>query len=299
MTEMNLVKAQQLNLAFVLAVPQFFRGDQLVSQLEKANFECRIIPGINAASLSPQVVAKMMNQKASKVNLRRNISTGEGCCALVHLDAYKEFLKTDNQWVLVLEDDVALCTPEVFLPVFSIAIDSPTILKLSTLPEDLLFPVHTKSTQDLSISKIGFQRIRFPTNNADAYFVNRAAALIAVERSRGYVPHYTADWPYLWDSEVEFWTTKIKYAEQKGDSLIDINLERSYLAGSRNSKRTIFEKVAQNTCDLLFVTSIRLQLAGGSGIQYYKNRVIPKLFLWMIKFRSRFNRDTKPSIGDN
>ena len=284
-------KYQTLSLAFILAVPKLFRGKELVSQLKNSNFECRIIPGIDGTSLTSEAVSKMINQRASQVLIRRNISKGEACCVQVHLEAYKEFLRTSNEWVLILEDDIALSRPEIFHPVFSIESEKPMILKLSTLPNDLLYPMHSNSPQDDLIFNIGFQKIRFPTNNADAYFINRSAALIALESSHGFIPHYTADWPYLWDNKVQFWTSKFKHAGQTGNSLIDESLERSHLAAGKKVRRTLIKKIIQNTKDILFITSIKLELTGGNGPQFYKSRVMPKLHLWLIRFRDNLKRE--------
>jgi GR25 family glycosyltransferase involved in LPS biosynthesis len=270
----------ELELIYVLGVPDRFRGKELVNSLLPYGITCKVISGINSNSISPEQLVDLVNQKAASIVLGRKISLGEICCSMVHLAAYKNFLETSAEWVLILEDDAVILRDleEIFTGL--ITLESPTILKLSeAAPETSI--VKKIASEDLRVSALGFRKLRFPTNMAHAYIINREAAKLAIESCSGMKIHFTADWPYLWDNRVTFWQSNNSFFVQQGESLIDADSDRFRITNDESFRRSSWKRIKENILDLSGLNSVILSLYGGNGVEYFKSRPLRKLKAWV------------------
>ena len=245
---------------------------------------CRLIPGIDASVVDGFELDPLVNRRAARVSIGRDISSGELCCSIVHLDAYKFFLETAAEWVLILEDDAKLIQDPSKIISGLPTISAPTILKLSKPGIEQSFRTVSSSDEN-KVSVRGFRRLRFPTDEAHSYMMNRSAARLVVQRSSRNKVHYTADWPYLWDAAVEFWQSESTFFEQSGSSLIDCNPERAELIRNNAQRPGKAERMVRALRDISGLNSIWLFFLGGNGFIYYKSRSIRRIQGWAIRIR--------------
>jgi GR25 family glycosyltransferase involved in LPS biosynthesis len=277
---------QTIELIYILGIPNKFRGKDLMTTMQRLGFCCKVIAGLDAKLLSDFQASEMVNKRAARIVLGREITIGEACCSLVHLQAYRELLKTDKEWVLILEDDALLLDEDIRALSFPPNVSEPSILKLSSpTPEDS-YVERMRTHDDYSIEAARFKKLRFPTNMAHAYLINRAAAKIAVRKTDKEKIHFTADWPYIWDANVSFWQSEHGYFSQFGESVIDSDNSRSKIISTNLPTRSLNVRLRDFLRDFLFVNSVLLFLYGGSGLAYYKSRNILKLRNWSLRVRN-------------
>jgi hypothetical protein len=275
-----------IELIYILGIPNNFRGKDLMMTMQRLDFPCKVVAGLDAKLLSEFQASEMVNQRAARIVLGREITIGEACCSLVHLQAYREMLESDKEWVLILEDDALLMGEEIKALSFPPIVSEPTILKLSSpTPEDS-YVERIRTHDDSLISAARFKKLRFPTNMAHSYLINRAAAEIAVSKTDKEKIHFTADWPYIWDAKVSFWQSEHGYFSQFGESIIDSDKSRLKIISTNLPTRSLNVRLGDFFRDFFFVNSVLLFLYGGSGLAYYKSRNIVKLRNWSLRVRN-------------
>jgi hypothetical protein len=283
---------------FILGIPEKFRGNGLMEFFYRMDIDCRMIAGIDATSLSTADLNAMANQRAAKAALGRVISPGEICCSDVHARAYSEFINTDSEWALILEDDAwPLMFNKSTLSEFPV-IAHPTIIKLGKPTKNDEYVNIERLSVSAEVMNGKFKKLIFPTAMAHAYLINRAAAKIALESISNFKIHYTADWPYLWDGKVNFWQAENEMFFQKGDSLIDSSNKRIDILSSEMRIRSRRIKLKENILDFLFISSLKLFLKGGDGFSYFHSRPLRKLALWKHRFIYLLQRDRTPGSGN-
>lgn len=265
-----------------------------MKNMRALDFECVLIPGIDSKLISNLEATKIVSQKAARIVLGREISIGEACCSLVHLQAYTDFVHSENEWVLILEDDAVLLDEKIKEFDFSLKISTPTILKVSSPTHEDSYIDTLRHADDILVSAAGFKRLRFPTSMAHSYLINRSAAKIAVANTPREKIHFTADWPYLWDAEVSFWQSESDFFVQVGDSLIDSEQSRAEIISNSLPLRSHKLRVSENLRDLSFFNSTLLFLYGGNGSSYYKSRCIKKVLDWLFRFRDFWMKHRYP-----
>ncbi len=125
--------------------------------------------------------------------LGRKMVPGEVGCAMAHRQIMQRFLASDNDWALVLENDVAVATPRSIMDLLkSNSTTSPTVLMLGFNLDDV---------PSLFMRRGWFSIPSIPTGTF-AYAINRPAA----KRSLVETPfnYGLADWPLFLAATTKF-----------------------------------------------------------------------------------------------
>jgi GR25 family glycosyltransferase involved in LPS biosynthesis len=272
---------------FIIGVPHKFRGAQIIDFCSSLDLTIEVIHGEDAELISGNHFSKIASPRSAKAILRREITRGEVCCSQAHLNAYKAFLQGNAEWALIFEDDVKVFEStdfRVLLPLLS-KLAKPSIIQLSPLTTHEKFSKLRENRINLrGDSGVGIQKKLAPSTNADAYFINRAAAKIAVHCSDGRKIHYTADWPYLWDWKVDFWHSNHPFFIQGGKSLLETDRKEvrpsQFLRPRSNSDRA-----KDFIRDFSGFTALTIWLSKGSVYSYYRSRVFSKVAIRGKLFR--------------
>ncbi|OBU32394.1 hypothetical protein CTM93_20045 [Photobacterium phosphoreum] len=90
------------------------RRKEITCQLNKLNIKSNIIDAVNGKELSAINYFNNMKCCNSKFRGRRFLTPSELGCYLSHKKALSEFIKTDKDILVVLEDDVSLVNKNIF-----------------------------------------------------------------------------------------------------------------------------------------------------------------------------------------
>jgi len=264
---------------FIIGTSNNFRGQKLLIDISEMNFYVKRIEGIDATKITNEQLFSFSNLDMALPILKRNMSRGEACCAKAHLDAYTNFIESNNNWALILEDD-AILNPKYDIRELLLLVNklqSPSIVQLSprtgyeSFSKLFKFEILGKDS-----SNIGITKKLLPTHNADAYFINRSAAHLAITESAKSKIHYTADWPYIWDYKINFWHSTVPFFFQEGFSLLD--KDRKKLIPPRYSKnRTLSRRLVEGLIDFSGIKAFQLLACGANVKTYYRSRVFSKL----------------------
>ena len=93
---------------YILGVPEKYRGKNLESRLTNFGLEFLLVEGIDGASLNEDASNLLINQSLAQAQYGRKLTNGEACCTIGHAKIAKKFLESNEDWALVLEDDVIL-----------------------------------------------------------------------------------------------------------------------------------------------------------------------------------------------
>lgn len=147
-----------------------------------------------------EVIGEELNYDAEAAVLAygRHLSEGEIACSAIHLNAYRVFLDSKDDWLLVLEDDAELQVPLTFLLETSKhwrdveAWTGPKVVSLYSPTHIARGCRRRSSLSRLLVAPVG----------TVAYWINRQAAQEAVGSSVRIIS--SADWP-PWSTRVSFW----------------------------------------------------------------------------------------------
>lgn len=94
--------------AYVLGVPDQFRGDVLVEHLRALGFETRVVWGRSGASATRGDIDALLDSRRSAIAFGRELTPSEVCCVEGHARILREVAAANSDWALVLEDDVVV-----------------------------------------------------------------------------------------------------------------------------------------------------------------------------------------------
>jgi hypothetical protein len=210
------------------------------------------------------------------------MSNTEIAAVLGHRLIYEKFLKTGDEWALVLEDD-SFPTKNFDLNSFNLkSLSIPLIVNLSGIDQLIKefgdLPCLLLSSQNLSSSESEFYVYRTLGNTFGtwAYLINREAAKIATRNFKSV--DSPADWPQAWRNKVSF--------ARPERSLFTVSLEGSIIDQDRsittNFKVPSYSILKENRSILRIeklLTFLGLQsglayLRGISFKQHYKEKVV-------------------------
>jgi hypothetical protein len=210
---------------FILGVQSKYRGQELELSLKEQNFSYKNIWGIDATEVSTQDIEIDVNQMLSKLFVGRELHRGEIACLEVHQRAYKTFSKTENDWVLILEDDAEV--PRLNIPLISKILQSikgPAIIQLFP-------PVNrTEISSEEFITEAGnsfFLNKNFSLGKGTyAYFVNKDAVRIILKGMRNRKFCSPADWPINWKGRIRAYSVKPRMAfhNDSAKSVVDLSM---------------------------------------------------------------------------
>lgn len=174
----------------IIGLEDGYRGAPLEDQLRAARIEFERVPGVIATNLSGPA-SDYVDQGASRVFLRRRMTSGEIGCALAHRSAVRRFLDGPAEIAIIFEDDARLLDSLRCHDISNaLSGDSPMVAMLHWNADWTV--VKAKLDQQLADGRVLFLTETFPIT-ATAYALNRSAAEI-LARDTGPVSN-VADWP--------------------------------------------------------------------------------------------------------
>jgi hypothetical protein len=266
---------------YILGLENGFRGSKLRSLMESHSNNVQIVWGKDG---------RTEHRKFTKVELvlqrilnGRHISLGEYFCAKGHDAIYQNFLESDSDWALVLEEDVtAMVAFEEILTLATIS-EKPTIIHLGGFNQVLnssphetfwirnLFTVPSARGQDHIVAQVMGNIF-----GAYAYLINRSAATIAIHGNRRIHNLQLADWPSTWRSKVSFFLTK--------EGFFTVDLERSII----EQEREVYKRRIDSCVDV----GIRLRILGWVRILLNLTLINPAIrSIVGVNFRSVLHND--------
>jgi hypothetical protein len=266
---------------YILGLSNQFRGEHLIDFLHKTGLKPQIVFGIDGRINSDLIAKNSAPKKRIKYLVGRDMVNTEIANVLGHRLIYKEFLRSGEEWGLVLEDD-SFPTKEFNLAVFNLkTLSFPMIINLSgidrLMKEFSHLPCLLLDSMNISNSEkdLIVYRTLGHTFGTWAYLINRKAAEIATQNYKWV--DSTADWPHAWRDKVTF--------ARPERSLFTVSLEGSIIDESRSGhaivekhrssilKCRIFKRL-NTPLAFLGVFSAGAYLRGVSFRQHYKERVV-------------------------
>lgn len=167
------------------------RKEHAINELKYHNeFDCEFIDAIYGKNLSKDELYTLVDTESNNSHFKNNINKPEIGCALSHIKCYEQLLKSSEEFVLILEDDILIGKDiDTILPnLYNIAkAPIPTIILLSP---NFYYKKENKINNKYSIAKVtsGFTAI--------GYIINREAAKILIKKLQPI--HSVADnWGYF------------------------------------------------------------------------------------------------------
>lgn len=170
--------------------------ERLKHSLDGTNMRVERVPAIDGRALNGSH-SYALDARRSRKRLGRPLTPSEMGCVLSHRLAYERLLESEADIALVCEDDAELVVEARILLELQDALvqDSPTIMLLASRSQSFI-DVKSGFTRVASCNAFHFKYVPL---QAVAYFINRAAAEIALSKS----VDGPADWP-SWASAVSF-----------------------------------------------------------------------------------------------
>ena len=217
---------------YILGVKEHFRGDELVRRLNSFGLSSTIIWGPQA-SIDVDLISRNTNQKFANFAIKRDILPEEVACSLGHLRMYSKFIQSNQMWGLFLEDD-AICieNPSMLLNRLPIT-DTPCHIFLHDGGGTNL---NIRSPRNNLLHEMGMIKRLDPQYGAYGYLLNRRAAELIL-KSKAVSLLQTADWPYLWPREIEFYQSKIIYFTHPED------LSQSLIGNRTNAEAKLISQL--------------------------------------------------------
>lgn len=129
------------------------------------------------------------SNRNARLLLGRDLLRGEVGTSLAHQGVYKDFIQTEDEWAVVLEDDAQVATPQ-FASSIQAIIESEDLNRFLNGPLVVLLGYHDYSVLRRPNRLLSRQRT-VPTG-AYGYLFNRSACSALLQASR---VDFLADWP--------------------------------------------------------------------------------------------------------
>jgi glycosyl transferase family 25 len=115
---------------YILGLRDSFRGEHLITNLRRKGLDAEISYGIDGRNLTPSQLSKLSSNKRSRRIMRRELTPMEIGCALGHRKIYEQFLLSDYEWALILEEDCFITEDFVIDKVRLRKLEGPVIVNL-------------------------------------------------------------------------------------------------------------------------------------------------------------------------
>jgi len=193
--------------AYILGTKSRYRGDHLERELRESNIKYENVWGQDCQSADPSQLLSTVEMDKVHFLLNRSLTLGEICCANGHISIYREFLKSEDDWTLILEDDAELCSLIFPTEIIKRTIEKqPSIIQLYGLKEVLTQAgIKGPNFQIKGDGKSQLVKLHFIPELTHAYLINRRAASKLLQSVKKGV-HSTADWPILGLRGVHFYS---------------------------------------------------------------------------------------------
>jgi glycosyl transferase family 25 len=217
---------------YVLGLQDSFRGKSLENFLHNRGLNPEIIYGIDGKDFTEKDLKKIYSSRRAKVIMGRNLANSEIACALGHIEIYKKFIESGDEWALILEDDTYPTNGFVLDKVQFNTLRTPAIVCLQGVEYAMKnrkhLPYLIRSVRDLSPSTGNFfvYEAVGRIHGTFSYLINQKAAELALKKQRRI--DSTADWPYAWRDLIKFFITEKMH--------FDVDLKSSIIDESRREQ---------------------------------------------------------------
>ena len=216
------------------------RREYISSLLENCKFlKFRFVDAVYGKMLSEDQIKNRFDLAKSYKRYGRYLNPGEIGCTLSHFKCYRELLKSDSPYVLLLEDDISIINDfsHVEQIVKHLPDNQPWVLFLSA---DYWFTSLKKLNDQLSLAKV------YDAVGTYAYVINRVGAKLLLEKNP--LPSSVADnWslyrrqglhlyavkPYMIDANIESFDSSIEqqyFGEIRKNMPLKIRLQSYWLS---------------------------------------------------------------------
>lgn len=258
----------EINSAYILGIEKAYRGKMLEEDLQNCGITAIRVYGPDLREKSNVYETFNINRKIVRMQIHRDLLLGEIGCYIGHLQIYEEFLKTNQEWALVLEDDVKIVGDLSTLKKIEYPRIGKHILQLHDhLPNlKILKSLIDKSRIFVTNDSVSFQRIIRPLFGSSAYIINRAAAEFALEDYKKLGIYGTFDWPINWIANITYWRSDYQpfFHDTNGTNTV-IDPKSIRLNDTWSSLRKITEVILYGTG----LWSIRLKFSGFNFLSTY------------------------------
>jgi GR25 family glycosyltransferase involved in LPS biosynthesis len=155
----------------------------------------------------------------------RDMSLGEIGCAYGHYLAYESFLRTSNNWALILEDDAHMMASLYSLLTAIEHQDNPSVISLIDRRGGVESPFQKSPNQLISML--------IPTQATSAYLINRDAATIFLANYNRNGILSPSDWPYPQSPKISFYSMRAPIFKHEWSGVLSlINQDREQIIRS-------------------------------------------------------------------
>lgn len=212
--------------AYVLGLPDSFRGAGLLDALRELGFDAMLVPGIDGRQLSDAEFASLYDPVGARAVCGRELGRGEVACTLGHLRMFEQMLADGNDWAICFEDDAQLSRDVLDV-----------IPALAKLPAGSIVTLRHDEAGGLvcwpnpAVEGVIRRLIATPMG-ASAYFIDATAAQTAVAASHGRSVDSAPDWPPHWSTKVRWWVTTKNLSPHSANEPSQLQAGRSVAARS-------------------------------------------------------------------
>jgi GR25 family glycosyltransferase involved in LPS biosynthesis len=166
---------------YIIEMPGSKRVELIKSQLRSLDLQFISQEAIVGKNLAESEIETLVDLKSCDARLGHRISPNLIGSGLSHREVYKKGLKSESNWILILEEDVILkkFNRDIMEKAMNIADNSPTIIQLFTRATRLVKtpPIFNSENRNFIFA---FTK-RIVGSGAPAYLINRAAMSLALE----------------------------------------------------------------------------------------------------------------------
>lgn len=177
---------------YIIEMPGSKRVELIKSQLRSLDLQFISQKAISGKNLTESEIEDLVDLKSCDARLGYRISPNLIGSGLSHREVYKKGLKSEFDWILILEEDVILkkFNRDIMEKAMNIAGNYPAIIQLFTRATRLVKmpPIYTDQNKDFIFE---FNK-RIVGSGAPAYLINRAAISLALSVSK---LDGAPDWP--------------------------------------------------------------------------------------------------------
>lgn len=254
----------------VISLDDSQRVNDIESELARRGLPWSRVAAVDGRRIPEGELALIADVHAGQLLYGRALARTEIGCLLSHRVAYREFLRGQAEWALMLEDD-AFPAPGVdsFLSWLSRwRVTTPTIVECFSAGRVNDAPRSITVAADLSLVPL-----RTYPGFTVAYAINRLGA----ERALGNPGRVAsrADWP-AWAVDVDFWRTEPSvFSHGRPDQEFTSTMVRDAYSESRGHKAARWAQLLSG------VTYVHLREHYPKGLgQYYRHAVLPTAYFW-------------------
>ncbi|UJL31494.1 glycosyltransferase family 25 protein [Mycolicibacterium vanbaalenii] len=238
--------------AYVIGIPSAYRGEKLERQLTEQGISWNRVEGVLFDRAGSD--HNLVDDRAAKLLLRREILPGEVGCALAHRRVYQLMVRQRVSMALVFEDDARLSTnlnSQHLHELLNTRI--PRVLMLS-------FDRSTVVPRDLRVRRDPeIHRALVPPTTTTAYALNMAAASLLMDNGRPIA--HVADWPVRPSADVEFFFPSSPVAHPDADTASTIGSRNLLSVRSQSALSTTIPSVMSRSmrriCAIMHITWLR------------------------------------------